>query len=262
MHLVIMRKPSASNSLKFSSTEEALDTILLLLYLGDDFKNPQGERNIDLNNLGYYGVVDFKVYDSADEPKRYLMTIQDFTDQVIANKLDMDMSYLTRYLEILKEDGYAHSSHITLIHIKPKGIEFIRSGGYRAQKAKQLERERKEEERIEKQLSAALESAEASKQQVIAAADQVKAAHDQADSAKDSALFAKLLFGATLINILIVGFQAWDGYRKEDKPPAIIVSDEVKQLLEQNRDQMQQLQDQVNQLQSRISTSAADTVKN
>ncbi|AHM60559.1 hypothetical protein D770_11510 [Flammeovirgaceae bacterium 311] len=162
-----------------------------------------------------------------------------------AKGLVLDPFKLRAFIYQLMKDGYVHifekdvffGDEIQLV-INPIGASFVANGGYVKQAFDEELKKKKEAEVLEKQL---------------------KIATDNANAAERSAKFALYLLIATGVNILLFGFQVVNEYLKEDAPPQIIISDEVREEIEQTHIQIQQIQEQLYQLQSKLPTKTPDT---
>lgn len=250
--------------------EENLDLILTTL-IGR--KLPEEQRYWEEGSV-YTGVLED--IDTKTEIPEYEIASWDTNElwrSLKSQGVTLDGFRLKGLLNLLEKDGYilihekSKEYHQLEFEITPEGIIFIENIGYKRQRRRAAKLERKVEKRIELQLNAAVESAAAANQQVIAAQQQLKIAQEQTLAATKTTLYTKYLLGATAITILIsiistiiVGFQAWSEYKKEEKPPVIVISDEVKKQLEQSQIKIQQLQDQLEQTNRRI-PSIIDSIR-
>lgn len=154
--------------------------------------------------LGTETITEIKKEAGASGTNKYLIVIRGWDVNNLCEELELSRVVVCGYLEVLGKDGFVHlldgpSSEIySSAEIKVSGIHFLRNGGYMRIATEELNREKKKQEIIEKQLEAAINSSEA---------------------ADKTARYTKYLLGVTALNVLIVLFTTVFPSEKEKIEP-------------------------------------------
>jgi hypothetical protein len=131
--------------MKYKSKEEALDTILRFMFRGEDYLKPlddgtqrnyPSQRDLESDfNSRHYGVADIKIIDPKNgELIRYDLSIEGFEPSILSTELDLPLSFLNPFLDTLTDDKMIYldskAQGWRLYKIAPKGMGYIRAGGY------------------------------------------------------------------------------------------------------------------------------------